>query len=106
MRVRLIIAIFLLAAANLSAQGAAARVDTIAEARRLRDANDYAGAAALLRTYVESHRDDSGSARLAALMAYWSKDQASANSIYARAIADHPGDADLRLEYGRFLVET
>jgi len=106
MRVRMIVTISLLAAANLSAQVAAARVDTIGEARRLRDANDFAGAAALMRSYVESHPEDSGSARFAALMAYWSKDQAGASSIYTRAFANHPGDTDLRLEYGRFLVET
>jgi len=101
-----ILTVALLATANLFAQTAKVPVDTIAEARRLRDANDYAAAAALMRSYVESHPDDPGSARFAALMAYWSKDQVSADSIYARAIANHPGDADLRLEYGRFLVET
>jgi Tfp pilus assembly protein PilF len=106
MRLWVILAASVLAAANVSAQIAAARVDTIGEARRLRDANDFAGAAALMRAYVESHPEDSGAARFAALMAYWSKDQAAASSVYARAIANHPGDADLRLEYGRFLVET
>jgi len=106
MRARMILTISLLAAANLAAQTGTTPVDTIAEARRLRDANDFAGAAALMRPYVESHPDDSGSARFAALMAYWSKDQAGANAVYARAIADHPRDADLRLEYSRFLVET
>lgn len=80
--------------------------DTIVEARRLRDARDYAGAAALMRPYIASHPDDPGSARFAALMAYWSKDRAGADSIYARALADHPRDVALRLEYGQFLVET
>jgi len=106
MRVRLLLTSVLLVAANLSAQTGAAPVDTIAEARRLRDANDFAGAATLMRSYTESHPTDAGSARFAALMAYWSKDQATADAIYARTIANHPGDADLRLEYGRFLVET
>ena len=106
MRGLLILTISLLATANLSAQTGTAPVDTIAEARRLRDANDFAGAAALMLSYSEAHPADAGSARFAALMAYWSKDQATADAIYARAIANQPGDAELRLEYGRFLVET
>ena len=106
MRLWLLLTASQLAAANLCAQMATTRVDTIAEARRLRDANDFAGAAALMRPYVESHPEDPGSARFAALMAYWSKDQDGASAVYARALADHPRDADLRLEYGRFLVET
>ncbi len=106
MRVRAILTVSLLAAANLSAQAGTPSIDTIAEARRLRDANDFAGAAALMRSYVESHPDDPGSARFAALMAYWSKDQPTADAIYAGAIGRHPSDAELRLEYGRFLVET
>jgi Tfp pilus assembly protein PilF len=106
MRVWPVLSISLLAAANLSAQTGTTAVDTIAEARRLRDANDFAGASALMRPYVESHPDDPGSARFAALMAYWSKDQPTADSIYGRAIGRHPNDAELRLEYGRFLIET
>ena len=101
-----IVTISVLATVNLSAQTGTTPADTIAEARRLRDANDFAGAAALMRSYVESHPGDAGSARFAALMAYWSKDQASADAIYARAMTNQPADADLRLEYGRFLVET
>ena len=81
-------------------------VDTLAEARRLRDTKDFAGAAALLRPYVESHPDDAGSARFAALMAYWANDRVTADSLYAQALARHPGDANVRLEYGRFLIET
>src|SRR5262245_28748609 len=106
MRWWFILAASLLAFANLGAQTGTVPVDTIAEARRLRDAKDFGGAAALMRRYVESHPDDPGSARFAALMAYWSKDRAAADSVYARAIANHPNDAELRLEYGRFLVET
>ena len=106
MHLRLILVASTLAFANLGAQAGTTPVDTIAEARRLRDAKDFAGAAALMRAYVESHPDDPGSARFAALMAYWSKDRAAADSVYSRAIAGHPNDADLRLEYGQFLVET
>ena len=92
MRACLILAAAHLVAAPLAAQ-ASARVDTIAEARRLRDANDFAGAAALMRPYVDSHPDDAGIARFAALMAYWAK-QPSSDSLYATALAGHPQDAD------------
>ena len=80
--------------------------DTLAEARRLRDAGEYAAAAALVRPYSEAHPDDPGSARFAALMAYWAKDVRSADSIYSAALVRHPGDHELRLEYGQLLVET
>jgi hypothetical protein len=39
-------------------------------------------------------------------MAYWAKDRVAADSIYARALAGHPIDGALRLEYARFLLET
>jgi len=92
-------------AARLSAQSTPV-ADTLAEARRLREANEFAAAAALLRPYADAHPDDAGSARFAALMAYWAKDRSSADSIYARALARHPDDGALRLEYARFLIET
>lgn len=81
-------------------------VDTLAEARRLRDAKEFAAAGELLRPYVEAHPDDAGSARFAALMAYWAKDRVAADTVYARALALHPDDGELRLEYAQFLVET
>ena len=87
------------------AQGAAA-ADTLAEARRLRDGQDYAAAAAMMRVYSESHPNDAESARFAALMAYWSKDFSSARSIYERSLISHPDNADLRLDAARFLAET
>ena len=80
--------------------------DTLAEARRLRDARAYAAAADLMRAYIDSHPDDAGSARFAALMAYWARRPSVADSLYGRALAGHGDDANLRLEYGRFLIET
>jgi Tfp pilus assembly protein PilF len=80
------------------------RVDTIAEARRLRDAGDYVAAASLLVPYVVNHPDDPGTARFAALMAYWSKDFSAARTVYQRAAELHPQDADLRVEYAQFLM--
>jgi hypothetical protein len=94
-----------LVSANLCAQSAPV-VDTLAEARRLRDASDFAAAAALLRPYADAHPDDAGSVRFAALMAYWAKDRVAADSIYARALTGHSNDGALRLEYARFLLET
>ena len=95
----------LVAAAALSAQSPTP-TDTLAEARRLRDAGEFAAAAAILRPYIASHPDDPGSARFAALMAYWAKDPRAADSIYAHALARHPNDAELRLEFGRLLVDA
>ncbi|MDF2774826.1 MAG: hypothetical protein K0S86_4326 [Geminicoccaceae bacterium] len=95
----------LVAAAGLPAQSPTPS-DTLAEARRLRDIGEFAAAAAILRPYVASHPDDPGSARFAALMAYWAKDARSADSIYAHALARHPNDVELRLEYGRLLVDS
>lgn len=81
-------------------------MDTLVEARRLRDAGEFAAAASILRPYIASHPDDPGSARFAALMAYWAKDPRAADSIYAQALARHPNDAELRLEFGRLLVDS
>ena len=99
------LALSVLAATVLRAQSPAA-VDTIAEARRLRDAGEYSAAAALLAPYVAGHPEDPGTASMAALMAYWSKDFASARATYERALELHPNAADLRVEFARFLVET
>ena len=95
----------IVAAAGGRAQESAPR-DTIAESRRLRDAGAFSAAAVLLRPYVEAHPDDPGTARFAALMAYWSKDARSARTIYERALERHPNDIELRLELGQFLVEV
>ena len=94
----------ILVATSASAQSPAP-VDTLVEARRLRDASDYTAAAALLAPYVAAHPDDPGAARFAALMAYWSKDVTTARAIYAAATERHPNDADLRVEYAQFLIE-
>jgi hypothetical protein len=79
-----------------------ASVDTVAEARRLRDAKAFGAAATMMAAYAESHPNDVGSARFAALMAYWSKDFSSAGTIYSAALERHPNDAELRLEAAQF----
>ena len=93
------------AVGGLNAQSPAP-ADTLGEARRLRDAGEFGAAAALLRPYVQSHPDDAGSARFAALMSYWAKEVRTADSIYSAALARHPNDPELRLEYARLLVDT
>ena len=105
MRTQLVLAFHLILSAASPAQ-TSAPTDTLSEARRLRDAREFGAAAALLRPYVESHRDNLEAARLAALMAYWAKDWAAADSLYSNALADHADDVDLGLDYGRFLLET
>jgi hypothetical protein len=90
---------------SVGAQGAAP-VDTVAEARRLSDAQEYKAAAALMSPYLESHPNDIGAARFGALMAYWSKDFGAARTIYDRALLQAPSDADLNLEAARFFAET
>ena len=90
--------------ATTAAAQSTAPADTLVEARRLRDAGDYGMAASMLVPYAANHPDDPGSARFAALMAYWSKDFATARSIYQRAIERHAADADLRVEYAQFLM--
>ena len=95
----------LLSSRALSAQGSSAP-DSIAEARRLSEAKDYVGAAAIMSAYAESHPDDAGSARFAARMAYWAKDFSLARSIYERALERHADDAELRIEAAQFFAET
>jgi Tfp pilus assembly protein PilF len=99
-----VLALGLFVAATSAAQSTSP-VDTLAEARRLRDASDYAAAAALLAPYVAAHPDDPGTARFAALMAYWSKDFGAARSIYAAAMERHPTAPDVRVDYAQFLME-
>ena len=99
-----LLAVGILTATRLGAQSHAP-VDTIAEARRLRDAGEYAAAAAILAPYVASHPEDVGTARFSALMWYWSKDVPSARATYEAAFERHANDADLRVEFARFLVD-
>jgi len=104
MRAPLTLALLCTVSAALLAQ-TSPHADTLAEARRLRDDGEFAAAAALLRPYVESHPESPGAARFAALMAYWAKQPAVAESLYAKAFEADSADIDLRLEYGRFLLE-
>ena len=75
---RIVTTLFAAAMATTAAAQSTAPADTLVEARRLRDAGDYGMAASMLVPYAANHPDDPGSARFAALMAYWSKDFATA----------------------------
>ncbi|MBA3579434.1 MAG: hypothetical protein H0W42_05545 [Gemmatimonadaceae bacterium] len=81
-------------------------VSPVAEAVRLRDAGDLAGAAARLRPYVREHPEDIAAARVLGQTLYWLKDFRAAREIYEDAFARAPNDTALRLEFGRMLVET
>lgn len=81
-------------------------VSPVAEAVRLREAGDLAGAAARLRPYVREHPEDIAAARVLAQTLYWVKEFGAAREIYEDASARAPNDTGLRLEFGRMLVET
>lgn len=99
----------LVAAALLSGHGplaAQAPGDARAEAGRLRDAGDFAGAVALLTRHLAAHPNDSEAARLLAQTLYWLGNTGAATGAYQRALTRFPEDARLRLEFARVLAET
>lgn len=81
-------------------------VDTIAEARRMRDGGEFASAADLLAPYAFAHPDVPGAAWLAAQTLYWAKRPTRARPLYELALARDPDNLELRVEYARFLAET
>jgi len=80
--------------------------DPRAEAVRLRNTGDLAGAAALLRSHLGTHPDDGDALRLLAETLYWLKDLAGARAVSERGLTLHPEDTELRLQYARMLIET
>jgi hypothetical protein len=80
--------------------------DPRAEAVRLRETGNLAGAAALLRSHVETHPDDGDALRLLAETLYWLKDLTGATAVSERGLTLHPEDTELRLQYARMLIET
>lgn len=76
-----------------------------AEALRLRDGGDIAGAARILRARLHTHPDDGDAARLLAQTLYWLGERAEARALYDEALVRHPNDTAVRLDYGRMLVE-
>jgi cytochrome c-type biogenesis protein CcmH/NrfG len=80
--------------------------DPLTQAQRLRDAGDFAAAAELLRAQLTREPDNGDVARLLAQALYWLQDLSGARAVYETALARHPEDTTLRLQYGRMLAET
>ncbi len=80
--------------------------DARVEATHLRDSGDFAGAVGVLRAHLAAHADDGDALRLLAETLYWQKDLSGARQISERGLVLHPEDTELRLQYGRMLVET
>jgi tetratricopeptide (TPR) repeat protein len=95
-----------IAAPPLPLRGQSQRDSAVAAASRRRDQGDLAGAIAILRPYVAQHPDDAVASRQLAQLFYWTKATGEARALYESTLARHPNDAQLRLEYGRMLLET
>ena len=80
--------------------------DPLTQAQRLRDAGDLAAAARIFRAQLTQQPDNGDAARLLAQTLYWLKDIEGATTVYDAALARHPQDTTLRLQYGRMLAET
>jgi tetratricopeptide (TPR) repeat protein len=78
----------------------------VAEAQGLRNAGDLAAAARILRAQLTRQPDNGDVARLLAQTLYWLKDVEGATAVYDVALARHPQDTTLRLQYGRMLADT
>lgn len=114
-RVRSVNAVFirrtvvLLAATLLLAACAFAQAepqDRRAEAERLRDSGDFSAAVKLLKAQLAEYPEDGDAARLLAQTLYWMKDFAASGAAYETALAAHPQDTTLRLQYAQMLAET
>ena len=80
--------------------------DDVTEAQRQRDAGNLGKAAAILRAHLAQWPDDGEAARLLARTLYWMKDIPAARSAYQTALARHPDDTTLILQYATMLAET
>jgi len=78
----------------------------VGEARRLRDSRAFAQAVKVLEGHLHDNPGDLEAVRLRAQLLYWLKDYARARAAYAAALAEHPGEEGLRVDYARMLVET
>jgi len=67
---------------------------------------DLAATADLLRRQLAAEPDNGDVARRLAQTLYWLKDVEGATRVYETAMARHPGDYTLRVQYARMLVET
>lgn len=78
----------------------------VREAIRLRNRGELAHAVQLLEARVAREPGDGEAIRLLAQTLYWMGQRDTARATYETALARHPEDTDLRLEYGRMLIET
>lgn len=85
---------------------ATASADTLGEARRLRDGGRTSEASALLRAWLAHHADDVDAALLLAQTAYWMGQRDTARQHYEALLERRPDHSRIRLDYGRFLLET
>jgi Flp pilus assembly protein TadD, contains TPR repeats len=72
----------------------------------LRDSGNFAAAVHVLREHLATYPDDGDALRLLAETLYWERNFAEARAVSEHALALHPDDTTLRLQYGRMLIET
>lgn len=78
----------------------------INEARRLRDSRSFAEAIEVLERHLRANPEDREALQLHAQTLYWLKQHDRARAVYAAALARHPDDETLRLDYARMLADT
>ena len=78
----------------------------VIEAGRFRDSGRFDEAIGVLRRHRSLYPQDGDAARMHAQTLYWNKELAGARALYDSAVALHPGDGTLRLDYARMLMET
>lgn len=96
----------LLAVSAAGAQDTDTTVDPLARAEQLRNSGDFAQAVGILRQLLASEPGNGDAARLLAQTLYWLGDLPGATAVYEKAIATHPHDTAVRLDYAQMLVET
>lgn len=79
--------------------------DTVSYARNLAYDKKFEEAEQLLSNFNKNH-NDINALRLHAQVLYWMKKNNEAKSVYEKTLNLFPGDAPLKLDYGRFLFET
>jgi Tfp pilus assembly protein PilF len=79
--------------------------DQVRDAQRLRDSGQFAAALEALDARLREAPDDADAARMRAQTLYWLKDVGRAREAYAGALARHPQDQRIRIEYARMLAE-
>ncbi len=100
----LIIFIFLAFTSIIGAQNQL--VDsTLAQANRLRDANRFEEAAAILGSFEKQYPGNIWVERLFAQTLFWMQDFDGAATIYERAIGYHPEDMAVKFEYALMLFD-